>query len=34
MRRWFLLGAAGFALILLGFLLSVLTLLLWFRAGN
>ncbi|MDB4972485.1 MAG: hypothetical protein JWN48_826 [Myxococcaceae bacterium] len=34
LQRWFLLGAAGFGLIVLGFLLSVLTLMLWLRAGN
>lgn len=34
LRPWFLLGAAGFGLIILGFALAVLALALWFRAGG
>jgi hypothetical protein len=34
MRPWFLLGAGGFGLILIGFALSVLALAMWFRSGG
>lgn len=34
LRPWFLLGAAGFGLIILGFALAVLALALWFRSGG
>jgi hypothetical protein len=34
LRPWFLLGAAGFGLIVLGFALAVLALALWFRAAG
>lgn len=34
LRPWFLLGAAGFGLIIFGFALAVLALALWFRTGG
>jgi hypothetical protein len=33
-RRWFVLGGAGFVLIVLGALLGVLALAVWYRAGG
>jgi len=34
LRPWFLVGAGGFGLIILGFALAVLALAMWFRAGG